>query len=201
MDFYRWRPHPWHGLKTGPDAPGLINAYIEITPFDSMKYEVDKTTGYLRIDRPQLGSSLPPCSYGFIPRTYSADRVAQFSIGAKNGDGDPIDVCLISEYPINRAEILVTARVVGGFCTIDEGAADDKIIAVLENDAIWGKVQDFNDLPEAMTARIQHYFSTYKLSTGRKDPVKLEASYGAETARKVIQAGIDDYNEHFPQTE
>jgi inorganic pyrophosphatase len=67
--FYRWRPHPWHGLDAGRNAPEIVNAYIEITPFDTMKYELDKTTGYLRVDRPQAGSSQPPTLYGFIPRT------------------------------------------------------------------------------------------------------------------------------------
>ena len=73
--FYRWRPHPWHGLEVGPDPPGLIHAYIELTPFDRVKYEVDKTTGYLRVDRPQRTSSLPPALYGFIPRTFCGRRV------------------------------------------------------------------------------------------------------------------------------
>ena len=74
--FYRWRPHPWHGLETGPDPPGLVHGYIEITPFDLVKYELDKGTGYLRVDRPQRTSSQPPTLYGIIPRTFCGDRVA-----------------------------------------------------------------------------------------------------------------------------
>ncbi len=197
-DFYRWRPHPWHGLDVGADAPEVVTAYLEITPFDSMKYEVDKKTGYLRIDRPQRGSSLPPCSYGFIPRTYANRRVASLSKGAKKGDGDPLDICLISEQPINRAEIMVSARVLGGFCMIDEGAADDKIIAVLDEDAIWGKARRLADLPKGMINRIRHYFSTYKLNSASQSPVKIEATYGVRTARRVIRAGMEDYAEHFP---
>ena len=77
--FYRWRPHPWHGLEIGPNPPSVVHAYIEITPFDMMKYEIDKTTGYLRIDRPQRGSSHPPALYGFIPRTYCDKHVAKLS--------------------------------------------------------------------------------------------------------------------------
>ena len=68
--FYRWRPHPWHGLSAGSDAPRVLTAYIEITPFDYVKYEVDKETGYLRVDRPQHTSSQPPTLYGFIPKTF-----------------------------------------------------------------------------------------------------------------------------------
>ncbi len=72
-----FRPHPWHGLEVGPDPPALLNAYIEITPFDLMKYEVDKGSGYLRVDRPQRSSAQHPSLYGFIPRTYCGDRVSR----------------------------------------------------------------------------------------------------------------------------
>ena len=70
-----FRPHPWHGLDAGPEPPALVNAYIEITPFDLMKYEVDKVSGYLRVDRPQRSSAQHPSLYGFVPRTYCGDRV------------------------------------------------------------------------------------------------------------------------------
>ena len=65
--FYRWRPHPWHGPDVGPDAPRVVHAYVEITPYDTVKYELDKVTGYLRVDRPQHTSSQPPSLYGFVP--------------------------------------------------------------------------------------------------------------------------------------
>ena len=112
--FYRWRPHPWHGLDTGPNPPEVVHAFIEITPFDLMKYEVDKSTGYLRVDRPQQSSSLPPSLYGFIPRTYCAARVKALSANAAKGDGDPLDICVLSERPISRNEVILNARVVGG---------------------------------------------------------------------------------------
>lgn len=197
MEFYRWRPHPWHGLEPGPKAPEIVEAYLEITPFDSMKYEVDKQTGYLRIDRPQSGSSLPPCSYGFIPQTYSGDRVAALADAGKQGDGDPLDICLISEMPISRAEILVEARVLGGFCMIDDNAVDDKIIAILENDKIWGEARDIDDLPKGLIERLQHYFSTYKLDTFQQSPVEIQPPYGAKKAQKIIRAAMDDYQDYF----
>ncbi|MBP1657332.1 MAG: Inorganic diphosphatase, partial [Bacteroidetes bacterium] len=100
--FYRWRPHPWHGLEVGPNPPSLVHAFIEITPFDTIKYEVDKATGYLRVDRPQRSSSLPPSLYGFIPRTYCATRVGTLSASGRHGDGDPLDICVLSERPISR---------------------------------------------------------------------------------------------------
>ncbi|HKZ73976.1 MAG TPA: inorganic diphosphatase [Steroidobacteraceae bacterium] len=111
--YSRWRPHPWHGLETGPDAPRIVNAYIEITPFDHMKYEVDKVSGYLRVDRPQRTSSHPPALYGFIPQTYCGERVARLAPGSDRGDGDPLDICVISERPIARPEVLLRACVVG----------------------------------------------------------------------------------------
>jgi inorganic pyrophosphatase len=82
-----WRPHPWHGLHAGPDAPQVVTAYIEITPFDVVKYEVDKETGYLSVDRPQLGASVPPTLYGFIPRTYCGQHVAALSQSTQQADG------------------------------------------------------------------------------------------------------------------
>src|SRR5687768_1501281 len=144
---FQFRPHPWHGLDVGPEPPGVLNAYIEITPFDLMKYEVDKVSGYLRVDRPQRTSSQPPTLYGFIPRTYCAERVAKLAPPSKRGDGDPLDVCVLSERPIARTEIIVRARVIGGLQMIDGGQADDKIIAVLENDHVWGRARDISDVP------------------------------------------------------
>lgn len=199
MEFNHWRPHPWHGLEAGPQPPELVSAYLEITQFDSMKYEIDKVTGYLRVDRPQTGSSLPPCAYGFIPRTYADKRVAKLSTKGRKGDGDPLDICLISEMPINRAEIIVTARVLGGFCMIDEGEVDDKIIAVLENDKIWGHARDIKDLPTGLVDRLQHYFSTYKLESPADSPVELQKPYGARHAYKVVKAAMEDYHEAFPR--
>jgi hypothetical protein len=91
-DYAQWRPHPWHGLKPGPDTPALVNAYIEITPFDLVKYEIDKVSGYLMVDRGQQTSALPPALYGFIPRTYSASRVASLMSGTDGGDRITIEV-------------------------------------------------------------------------------------------------------------
>ena len=140
--FYRWRPHPWHGLEVGPRAPAIVHAYIEITPFDLVKYEVDKATGYLRVDRPQRTSSHPPTLYGFIPKTYCGHRVRDLSPASTQGDGDPLDICVISERPISRGEVIVNARVVGGLQMVDGGEADDKIVAVLEVDHFWGTARN-----------------------------------------------------------
>ena len=195
--FYRWRPHPWHGLEVGPKPPQLVHAYIEITPFDLVKYEVDKVTGYLRVDRPQRTSSQPPSLYGFIPRTFCGERVHQLSPKSERGDGDPLDICVISERPINKSEIILNARVVGGIQMIDGGEADDKIIAVLSKDNFWGHVTELSELPRAMVERLRHYFATYKLIPGGDVHISIEKIFDAQHAITVVQAAIDDYNEEF----
>lgn len=195
--FYRWRPHPWHGLEIGPNPPKVVQAYIEITPFDLVKYEVEKVTGYLKVDRPQRTSSVPPTLYGFIPRTYCGKRIRDLSPQAAEGDGDPLDICVISERPITKSEIILSARVVGGLLMIDNGEADDKIIAVLENDIFWEKVHDVSDLPPVLVERLRHYFSTYKLVPGKESLTYIEDVYGHEHAEKVILAAMADYEEAF----
>lgn len=195
--FYRWRPHPWHGLELGPDPPGVVHAYIEITPFDLIKYEIDKTTGYMWVDRPQRTSSQPPTLYGFIPRTYCGRRVHALSPKAQRGDGDPLDVCVISERPLNRSEVILSARVVGGLQAIDGGEADDKIIAVLENDPFWSSAQDITDVPDVLINRLQHYFSTYKMIPGGESQMVIEKILDREYALRIVQAAMEDYEEAF----
>jgi len=193
----QFRPHPWHGLEIGPEPPGLLYAFIEITPFDLVKYEVDKHSGYLKVDRPQRGSSQPPALYGFIPRTYCAERVQQLSPKSRKGDGDPLDICVLSERPIARNEILIRAKVVGGLQMVDGHDADDKIIAVLDNDYVYGTAQDITDLPAVLVERLRHYFETYKLVPERPGSVTSERVYGRAHALKVVEAAIADYAGHF----
>jgi inorganic pyrophosphatase len=191
---HEWRPHPWHGLEPGRDLPVFINAYIEITPFDVIKYEVDKVSGYLKVDRPQRTSSQPPSLYGFIPKTHCGASIAALCPGAQRGDGDPLDVCVLSERPITRSEIIVPARVVGGLQLLDGGEADDKIIAVLEGDFVWGDAIELASLPPIMVERLQHYFNTYKLVPGAKPQITVQRTYGAEHAARVVEAAIKDYH-------
>jgi inorganic pyrophosphatase len=195
--FYRWRPHPWHGLSIGVNPPELVHAYIEITPFDHIKYEIDKQTGYLRVDRPQRSSSQPPALYGFIPRTFCDQRVAALSATAERGDNDPLDICVLSERPINRAEVILNARVVGGLDVNDGGEADDKIIAVLENDNVWSNARDITDLPEVLVERLRHYFGTYKMIPGEESQLTVERIYGREHALSVVTASMEDYEEAY----
>jgi inorganic pyrophosphatase len=195
--FYRWRPHPWHGLEVGPAPPRIVHAYIEITNFDLIKYEIDKTTGYMRVDRPQRTSSQPPTLYGFIPRTYCGTRVHDLSPQAERGDGDPLDICVISERPLNRAEVILDARVVGGVQAIDGGEADDKIIAVLDNDEFWQNVDDVSQLPEVLVERLRHYFGTYKMEPGGGSLMTIKKVYDRDYALQVVAASIKDYEETY----
>lgn len=195
--FYRWRPHPWHGLETGPEPPKNVYAFIEITPFDSIKFEVDKVTGYIYVDRPQRTSSLPPALYGFIPRTYCGEHVKDLSDGALRGDGDPLDICVISERPINRGEIFLKAVVVGVIQLLDHGEADDKIIAVLSNDNIYGQIHDISELPKVIVERLTHYFHTYKMMPGQEQLIKILNVGGHEKAQRIVEAAMLDYQEEF----
>ncbi|MBN2163740.1 MAG: inorganic pyrophosphatase [Pontiellaceae bacterium] len=195
--FYRWRPHPWHGLEPCDNKIDVVNAYIEMTPFDAVKYEVDKTTGYLRVDRPQLTSSMTPTLYGFIPQTYCSVRVQSLSPTSEKGDGDPLDICVITERPINRGEVILRARVIGGLQMVDSGEADDKIIAVLDNDQFWKSADDIDDIPPALLERLRHYFATYKLVPGEPSDVKIEKIYNREHAMAVIDAAMEDYTEQY----
>ena len=196
--FFRWRPHPWHGLEVGADQPKIVNAFIELTPFDTIKYEVDKKTGYMRVDRPQRSSSLPPSLYGFIPRTYCGNHVGDLSKEEVKGDGDPLDICVLSERPIDRNEVILSARVIGGLHMVDHDEADDKIISVLDNDTYYSNINSVNDLPPVLIERLRHYFGTYKLIPGKnQNDVYVQGIFDAEHAYKVIEASIKDYEEMF----
>ena len=198
-NFNRWRRHPWHGLHVRPEgAPeDIVRVYVEMTADDVVKYELDKVSGFLMVDRPQRTTSSPPALYGFIPRTYCAEEVAKRCPDADVADGDPLDICVFSERHITRADIVLNARVVGGIQMIDHGEADDKIVAVLAGDNIWGDVHDIDDLPAINTERLQHYFSTYKLSPGHDVDNQLDFLYGREEALKVSAAAEKDFQAHF----
>jgi len=185
------------GPIRGPDAPEIVTAFIEISPFDFVKYEVEKRTGYLKVDRPQRGSSSPPTLYGLIPKTFCAERVAAMSPEVTEADGDPLDICVISERAIDRSEIMLNARVVGGLRMIDHGEADDKIVAVLVDDAVLGDARDIGDIPNALIARLEHYFLTYKTMPGEEDQVQIPEIYGHDHAVGVVAAAMRDYDEHY----
>lgn len=191
--------HPWHGVSAGSAFPELITAYIEITPFDTVKYELDKASGLLKIDRPQKYSNLCPALYGFVPQTYCGDKIGQLCTehtgtpGIK-GDGDPLDICILSEKPINCNNILIDCIPVGGLRMIDKNEADDKIIAVMKNDLVYGNITDISEIPDAILQRLLHYFKTYKLEpSSESNAVEIAAVYNREMARKVLFCAAEDY--------
>ncbi len=202
MSKHLYKPHPWHGVSPGNNCPDVITAYIEIVPGDSVKYEIDKESGYLKVDRPQKFSNQVPALYGFIPKTFCGEEIAKFAAQQcntiiTNGDGDPLDICVITEKSINNGDILVEAIPIGGFRMIDKGEADDKIIAVLKQDEIYGHLKDISECPDAIVNRLKHYFLTYKNLPGSVQPVEIASVYGAGEAKEVIRKSIIDYKNSF----
>ena len=202
----RYKSHPWHGVDIGKDAPEIITTFIEMVPTDTVKYEIDKETGYLRLDRPQKYSNVVPALYGFIPQTFSADKVAEFCMektGRKDikGDDDPIDICVITEKAITHGDILVRSRPIGGFRMIDGNESDDKIIAVLYDDAVFGDYKDISDCPELIIDRLKHYFLTYKDLPGKESEVEITHVFGIEEAHEVIRRSMKDYHHKFDPLE
>ncbi len=196
--------HPWHGIPAVDSVSGLLNAYIEIVPTDTVKYEVDKASGHLKIDRPQRFSSLCPTLYGFVPQTYCGRRTGvrcAERTGAKTeivGDGDPLDICVLTEKTVAHSGILCRVRAVGGLRMIDGNEADDKIIAVLEGDIVYGGSRDIGDCPAGLVERLRHYFLSYKQQPGETDRrVTIAEIYGRDEAENVIRLSGDDYREKF----
>ncbi len=201
------RAHPWHGVDLGAQAPERVMAYVEIVPTDTVKYELDKESGILKVDRPQQFSNVCPALYGFLPRTYCAARVAASASErtgkpVEAGDGDPLDVCILSEKSFSHGDVLLRARPIGGLLLLDHGEADDKILAVLEGDAAYGHLTDVAELPRALVARLEHYFLTYKRAPGA-DRVEQEIArvYGRSEAYTVIERSREDYDANFPHLE
>lgn len=207
----RYKSHPWHGLEVGDQAPDVVTAFIEMVPTDTVKYELDKVSGYIRIDRPQKYSNVVPALYGFIPQSFCGDTVADYCMeqsGRQNikGDGDPLDVCVLTERTIAHGDILATVKPIGGFSMLDGDEADDKIIAVLHKDATYGDYNDISELPDVVVDRLKHYFLTYKdmpQSERGVQPRKVEivATYGREQAHEVIRCSLEDYKSHFNSLE
>ena len=173
-------------------------------PTDTVKYELDKESGYLSIDRPQKFSNIVPSLYGFIPQTYCHDKVAAYAASRTNmgqlvGDCDPLDICVLTERPIAHGDLLLSARPIGGLRMIDQGEVDDKIIAVLKDDPIYGHIEDIGQCPASILARIKHYFLTYKDIPGEGEKkIEITAVYGREEADHVIALAAADYEASFP---
>ncbi len=198
----RYKSHPWHGINIGPKAPEIVTTFIEMVSTDTIKYEIDKTTGYLKIDRPQKYSNVVPALYGFIPQTFCGNKIGEFcseKSGRENikGDGDPLDICVLTEKEVPHGDIIAEAIPVGGFRMIDGNQADDKIIAVLKEDIVYGEMKDINELPELVVKRLKHYFLTYKDMPGLDADCEITQVYNADEAKEVIRLSALDYDARF----
>ncbi|MBK8699913.1 MAG: inorganic pyrophosphatase [Saprospiraceae bacterium] len=202
MDSNKFKAHPWHGISPGDDIPRRVTAFIEIIPTDTVKYEIDKLSGYLKIDRPQKYSNVVPALYGFVPRTYCGPAIASLcmeltGLSHVEGDGDPLDILVLTERAIPRGDILVEAIPIGGFRMVDKNEADDKIIAVLKDDQLYGGFTELNQLPVGIVNRLRHYFMTYKQLPGEAEKVNIAGVYGREEAYRAINASVQDYMTYF----
>ena len=173
------KAHPWHGIDLGENVPEEVRAFIEIVPTDT----------------------IVPSLYGFLPRTYCASHMAELTNQALarydvEGDGDPLDICVLTEKDVTHGDIIVRARPIGGLRLLDHDQADDKIIAVLKNDAVYGHLTDIDELPKDIIRRLIHYFTTYKDIPGENSQrMKFISIYGAEVAKDVILRSMQDYQE------
>ena len=202
-----YRSHPWHGIPIGENQPDVLNVYIEIVPQDTVKYELDKYTGILKVDRPQSFSNVCPTLYGLIPQTLCSDSFADYCMERTGrtgivGDDDPLDICVLTEKVIPRGDILLQAIPIGGLRMIDGGEADDKIIAVLKGDAVYGRWTDIDDCPQPVIDRLRHYFLTYKQEPGKEQVAcEIVDVYGRSEAKQVIQRAYNDYMVRFADIE
>jgi inorganic pyrophosphatase len=198
-----FQAHPWHGVSPGVNAPAMVNAYVEIVPTDAVKYELDKASGHLRVDRPQRFSSMCPTLYGFIPQTYCGEQVAKLCADRTGttdikGDGDPMDICVLTEKTFAHGSFFLMAKPIGGLRMIDGHQADDKIIAILDADLAFGHFTEITECPVALIDRLKHYFLSYKQLPGDA-PRRVEIAdvYGRAEATDVITRSMRDYDKEI----
>jgi inorganic pyrophosphatase len=173
--------HPWHGAHYGPKAPECVNALIEISQGSRSKYEIDKDTGLLRLDRVIYSSFMYPVNYGFIPQTLGQD-------------GDPLDILVLCSQAIQPL-CLVDATVIGNMQMIDQGEHDDKIIAVASNDPMVKHIKDVSEMPEHFFNELKQYFEQYKVLENKL--VEIDKFQSKEEAYIIINEAIAYYKEKF----
>jgi len=177
--------HPWHGISYGPNAPRVVTAVIEIPQGSRAKYEIDKASGLLKLDRIIYSSFYYPCNYGFIPQTYGDDK-------------DPLDILVITSQPV-QAMCLMEAKVIGVMQMVDSGDADDKIIAVAANDPSVNHYNNIEELQKHFFDELRHFFEEYKKLENKT--VVVEEFQDKTMALKIIQDAIDFYKENFARKE
>lgn len=173
--------HPWHGVSAGKNAPSIVNGIIEIPAGSRTKYEIDKATGLLKLDRVLFSATHYPSNYGFIPQTLGDDK-------------DPLDI-LVLTYEAVVPLCLVSARVIGVMRMIDNGEGDDKIIAVADDDNTLADIQKLEDLPNQKLDEIRNFFETYKLL--EKKEVIVTGFDNREVAIGIIKTAMEFYKETY----
>lgn len=173
----------WHDIPLGDDAPNEINVIVEIPKGSNNKYEIDKATGLIKLDRANYSSAPFPYDYGFVPQTLWED-------------GDALDVILLTTFPLQTG-ILVNARPVAVMEMIDSGESDYKIIAVPVEDKRWDDVQDLADINKHTIKEFQHFLETYKALKGKPAPVEIKGIMGKAEALAAVQKSVELYKQKF----
>lgn len=173
--------HPWHGVSYGPNAPEIVNTIIEIPEGSRAKYEIDKQTGLLKLDRVIYSSFHYPVNYGFIPQSLGQDH-------------DPLDILVLCSQTI-RSFCLVRAKVIGNMQMIDSGERDDKIIAVAQDDPSVNHYDNIDELPQHFLLEMRNFFEQYKVLESKK--VEIDTFQDKETALNIIREAIRYYDENF----
>ena len=173
--------HPWHGVSIGEHAPRVVNAIIEIPQGSRCKYEIDKPSGLLKLDRVIFSSFYYPINYGFIPRTYG-------------GDKDPLDILVITSLPVQPLTIM-DAKVIGVMQMIDQGDPDDKIIAVAANDPGVNHYNNIEELPKHFFDELRHFFEEYKKLENKS--VIVEDFGDKAKALHIIEEAVEFYRTTF----
>lgn len=175
--------HPLHDIALPADLTTSFPVFIEIPQGSKLKYEVDKTTGFLMLDRVLYSSVHYPANYGFIPRTHA-------------GDNDPLDVLVLMQEPMHPMAI-VHARAIGGFRMVDDKGVDDKIIAVAVADPAYAQYRSVSELPQHVTKELRRFFMDYKILEEKL--AEVEDLYDAPHALEVIGEAVAGYTNKYPE--